>query len=171
MPIVLVSDRKLRDAALSLSWGRGLALFLLVASPWFVWMWMTFGDYFFRAYVLLGNLHYFTQPTSFSTRTTSLHEHNERARAGELVARMQGGESIVLVSDAGTPLVSDPGYLLVAAAVAAGIVVTPVPGPNAAIAALSASGLPCDRFCFDGGIALKARNSSAANTWLEPSLL
>jgi 16S rRNA (cytidine1402-2'-O)-methyltransferase len=80
----------------------------------------------------------------------SLHEHNERARVAELVARMRQGENIALVSDAGTPLLSDPGYLLVAAAVAAGITVTPVPGPNAAIAALSASGLPCDRFCFEG---------------------
>jgi len=80
----------------------------------------------------------------------SLHEHNERTRVAELVARLQRGESLALVSDAGTPLVSDPGYLLVAAAVAAGVVVTPVPGPCAAIAALSASGLPCDRFCFEG---------------------
>jgi 16S rRNA (cytidine1402-2'-O)-methyltransferase len=80
----------------------------------------------------------------------SLHEHNERARVAELVGRLQRGESIALVSDAGTPLLSDPGYLLVAAAVEAGITVTPIPGPSAAIAALSASGLPCDRFCFEG---------------------
>jgi 16S rRNA (cytidine1402-2'-O)-methyltransferase len=86
----------------------------------------------------------------------SLHEHNERARVAELVARLQRGESIALVSDAGTPLVSDPGYLLVAAAVDAGLVVTPVPGPNAAIAALSASGLPCDRFCFEGFLPSRA---------------
>ena len=72
----------------------------------------------------------------------SLHEHNERARVAELVARLRGGESIALVSDAGTPLVSDPGYLLVAAAIESGIVVTPIPGPSAAIAALSASGCP-----------------------------
>lgn len=86
----------------------------------------------------------------------SLHEHNERTRVAELLARLQRGESIALVSDAGTPLVSDPGYLLVAAAVAAGIVVTPIPGPNAAIAALSASGLPCDRFCFEGFLPSRA---------------
>ena len=61
----------------------------------------------------------------------SLHEHNERARVAELVGRLRGGESIALVSDAGTPLVSDPGYLLVAAAIESGIVVTPVPGPSA----------------------------------------
>src|SRR5688572_8703062 len=86
----------------------------------------------------------------------SLHEHNERARIAELVARLQSGESIALVSDAGTPLVSDPGYLLVSAAVDAGIAVSPVPGPSAAITALSASGLPCDRFCFEGFLPARA---------------
>jgi 16S rRNA (cytidine1402-2'-O)-methyltransferase len=86
----------------------------------------------------------------------SLHEHNERARVAELIARLRAGESIALVSDAGTPLVSDPGYLLVAAAVEAGIAITPIPGPSAAIAALSASGLPCDRFCFEGFLPARA---------------
>jgi 16S rRNA (cytidine1402-2'-O)-methyltransferase len=86
----------------------------------------------------------------------SLHEHNERARLGELIARLRGGESIALVSDAGTPLVSDPGYLLVAAAIEAGILVSPVPGANAAIAALSASGLPCERFSFEGFLPARA---------------
>ncbi|HEY8265171.1 MAG TPA: 16S rRNA (cytidine(1402)-2'-O)-methyltransferase [Steroidobacteraceae bacterium] len=86
----------------------------------------------------------------------SLHEHNERARLGELIARLRGGESIALVSDAGTPLVSDPGYLLVAAAIEAGIIVSPVPGANAAIAALSASGLPCERFSFEGFLPARA---------------
>ena len=86
----------------------------------------------------------------------SLHEHNERARVAELVSRLRGGESLALVSDAGTPLVSDPGYLLVAAAIEAGIVVTPIPGPSAAIAALSAAGLPCDRFCFEGFLPARA---------------
>ena len=86
----------------------------------------------------------------------SLHEHNERARIGELVARLRGGESIALVSDAGTPLLSDPGYLLVAAAIEAGITVSPVPGPNAAIAALCASGLPCERFAFEGFLPARA---------------
>jgi 16S rRNA (cytidine1402-2'-O)-methyltransferase len=80
----------------------------------------------------------------------SLHEHNERARAGELVGRLRAGESIALVSDAGTPLISDPGYQLLRAALDAGIVVTPIPGPCAAIVALSAAGLPTDRFCFEG---------------------
>ena len=80
----------------------------------------------------------------------SYHEHNERARAGELVARLREGASIALVSDAGVPLVSDPGYRLVASAVEAGIVVQPVPGPSAALSALSASGLPTDCFYFGG---------------------
>ncbi len=86
----------------------------------------------------------------------SLHEHNERARTGELVARLAAGESVALVSDAGTPLVSDPGFLLVRAAIEAGITVSPVPGPCAAIAALSAAGLPGDRFCFEGFLPARA---------------
>jgi 16S rRNA (cytidine1402-2'-O)-methyltransferase len=86
----------------------------------------------------------------------SLHEHNERARATELVGRLRAGESIALVSDAGTPLISDPGYLLLQAALEAGITVSPVPGPTAAIAALSASGLPSDRFCFEGFLPSRA---------------
>jgi 16S rRNA (cytidine1402-2'-O)-methyltransferase len=80
----------------------------------------------------------------------SLHQHNERARAAELVGRLRAGENIALISDAGTPLISDPGYALLQAALEAGITVSPVPGPSAAIAALSASGLPSDRFCFEG---------------------
>ena len=86
----------------------------------------------------------------------SLHEHNERARTTELVARLQAGESIALVSDAGTPLVSDPGFLLVRAALDAGIAVAPVPGACAAIAAISASGLPAERFCFEGFLPARA---------------
>ncbi len=86
----------------------------------------------------------------------SLHEHNERARSAELVGRLRAGESVALVSDAGTPLISDPGFQLVRAALEAGIVVTPVPGPSAAIAALSAAGLPCDRFCFEGFLPSRA---------------
>jgi 16S rRNA (cytidine1402-2'-O)-methyltransferase len=85
-----------------------------------------------------------------------LHEHNERARAVELVARLRSGESIALVCDAGTPLISDPGYQFVGAALDAGIVVIPIPGPSAAIAALSASGLPSDRFCFEGFLPARA---------------
>jgi 16S rRNA (cytidine1402-2'-O)-methyltransferase len=85
----------------------------------------------------------------------SYHEHNEAARAAELVERLRGGENIALVSDAGTPLVSDPGYRLVTLAIASGISVTPVPGPSAAAAALSASGLPCDQFRFLGFLPAK----------------
>jgi 16S rRNA (cytidine1402-2'-O)-methyltransferase len=86
----------------------------------------------------------------------ALHEHNERARTAELVARLAAGESVALVSDAGTPLVSDPGYRLVGAALGAGVEVTPVPGACAAIAALSAAGLPTDRFCFEGFLPARA---------------
>jgi 16S rRNA (cytidine1402-2'-O)-methyltransferase len=90
------------------------------------------------------------QHYSISTPTTSLHEHNERARSAALVARLQAGESVALVSDAGTPVISDPGVLLVAAAHGAGIRVEPVPGPSAAIAALSASGFASDQVIFGG---------------------
>jgi len=87
--------------------------------------------------------------------TVSYHEHNESARAGELVDRLLSGENIALVSDAGTPLVSDPGYRVVVAAIAAGITVTPIPGPSAALAALSASGRAPDSFRFCGFLPAK----------------
>jgi len=83
-------------------------------------------------------------------RLVSYHEHNERARAAELVERMRAGEVVALVSDAGMPLVSDPGYLLVRACVAAGLPVEVLPGPSAAITALVASGLPADEWHFHG---------------------
>jgi 16S rRNA (cytidine1402-2'-O)-methyltransferase len=86
----------------------------------------------------------------------ALHEHNEDALAERIVARLLGGESLALVSDAGTPLVSDPGYRLVRAARAAGVRVSPVPGPCAAIAALSVAGLASDRFVFEGFLPAKA---------------
>lgn len=86
----------------------------------------------------------------------ALHEHNEDALAQRLVARLVAGESLALISDAGTPLVSDPGYRLVRAARAAGVPVSPVPGACAAIAALSVAGLPSDRFIFEGFLAAKA---------------
>ena len=85
-----------------------------------------------------------------ATRCVALHEHNEREASAGLVRRMQAGAAIALISDAGTPLVSDPGYRLVRAAREAGIKVSPVPGACAAIAALSAAGLPSDRFVFEG---------------------
>jgi 16S rRNA (cytidine1402-2'-O)-methyltransferase len=80
----------------------------------------------------------------------SYHEHNERSRAAELVRRMAGGEVVALVSDAGMPLVSDPGHVLVAGAVAAGVAVEVLPGPSAALAALVASALPADAWRFVG---------------------
>ena len=83
-------------------------------------------------------------------RLVSYHEHNERRRAGELVERMRRGEVVALVSDAGTPLVSDPGFVLLAACVAAGLAVEVLPGPSAALTALVASGLPADRWRFAG---------------------
>lgn len=86
----------------------------------------------------------------------ALHEHNEDDVAGRLVARLLAGESLALVSDAGTPLVSDPGFRLVRAARAAGVRVSPVPGACAAIAALSVAGLPSDRFVFEGFLPARA---------------
>lgn len=83
-------------------------------------------------------------------RLMSLHEHNERERVEQLLDQLRAGLDVALISDAGTPLVSDPGFQLVRAARAAGCMVSPVPGPCAAIAALSVAGLPSDRFCFEG---------------------
>jgi 16S rRNA (cytidine1402-2'-O)-methyltransferase len=83
-------------------------------------------------------------------RLVSYHEHNERSRSGELVRRMRDGETVALVSDAGMPLVSDPGYVLVRACVAAGLPVEVLPGPSAALTALVASGLPADEWRFVG---------------------
>jgi 16S rRNA (cytidine1402-2'-O)-methyltransferase len=86
----------------------------------------------------------------------SLHEHNEARRAEDLMARLDRGDDIALVSDAGTPLISDPGFDVVRAAIAHGVRVTPIPGACAAIAALSVSGLPTDRFAFEGFLPAKA---------------
>ena len=85
----------------------------------------------------------------------ALHEHNEAEIAGRLVQRLRGGEALALVSDAGTPLISDPGYRLVREVRAAGLKVSPVPGACAAIAALSVAGIPSDRFCFEGFLPAK----------------
>jgi 16S rRNA (cytidine1402-2'-O)-methyltransferase len=87
---------------------------------------------------------------NISKPTVSYHQHNERERAGELADRLEAGASIALVTDAGTPLVSDPGHRIVEEAVKRGIPVTPVPGPSAVIAALAASGLPTNEFLFAG---------------------
>ena len=86
----------------------------------------------------------------------SLHDHNEAEVSWRLVERLRGGECLALVSDAGTPLVSDPGYRLVREVRAAGLKVSPVPGACAAIAALSVAGIPSDRFCFEGFLPAKA---------------
>jgi len=98
------------------------------------------------------------------TRTISYHEHNEAERAAELVAQLQSGKisSLALVSDAGTPLLSDPGYRLVSLAVESAIDVIPIPGAMAAVAALSASGLPPSSFRFSGFLPAKAGQRRSA---------
>jgi len=90
----------------------------------------------------------------------SYHEHNEESRAAEIVERLGEGKSVALVTDAGTPLISDPGYRVVAAAIAAGFAVVPLPGASAALAALAASGLPTDRFRFIGFLPPKSHARS-----------
>jgi 16S rRNA (cytidine1402-2'-O)-methyltransferase len=85
-----------------------------------------------------------------ATPTTSYHEHNQRVRGPELVRRLLDGRSVALVTDAGTPGISDPGFRLVRQARAAGVPVVPVPGPSAVVAVLSAAGVPADRFVFEG---------------------
>ncbi|HTE46701.1 MAG TPA: 16S rRNA (cytidine(1402)-2'-O)-methyltransferase [Gemmatimonadaceae bacterium] len=119
------------------------------------------GDFSFRAVEILKSVrlvlaedtrhtrHLFER-YGITTATVAYHEHNEAKTAPALVARMQAGESLALVSDAGTPLLSDPGSRLVTAAIAAGIDVVPVPGASALLAALVASGLDADRFTFFG---------------------
>ncbi len=97
-----------------------------------------------------------------AAKLVALHEHNERERAAELVGRMLAGKSIALVSDAGTPAISDPGALLVARAMEAGITVCPIPGANAAIAALSAAGLDAPHFLFYGFLPVKPAARRAA---------
>lgn len=93
---------------------------------------------------------------AIDTPMFALHEHNERQKAEQVLDALRRGESLALISDAGTPLISDPGYFLVREAHAAAIKVVPVPGPSALIAALSASGLATDRFCFEGFLPAKA---------------
>ncbi|HHW4680988.1 MAG TPA: 16S rRNA (cytidine(1402)-2'-O)-methyltransferase [Xylella taiwanensis] len=103
----------------------------------------------------------------------ALHAHNEDTLTERIVMRLIEGQSLALVSDAGTPLISDPGFLLVRAARAAGIRVTPVPGPSALIAALSVSGLPSDRFTFEGFLPAKpaARRERLTQLAHEPRTL
>jgi 16S rRNA (cytidine1402-2'-O)-methyltransferase len=99
-----------------------------------------------------------------TTRTTSLHEHNERGKSAAILDRLTRGEDVALVSDAGTPTVSDPGGLLIRSAIEAGLRVEPIPGPNAAIATLSVSGLPTEAFTFLG---FPPTRSSDRNAWFE----
>ena len=107
------------------------------------------------------------QHYSISTRTTSLHAHNERSRTRALIDRLQSGESVALVSDAGTPLVSDPGHELVTAAREAGIRVEAIPGPSAVMAALSASGWGGEGFLFVG---FPPSRSNERNDWFKRTL-
>ncbi len=104
-------------------------------------------------------------------RLVSYHEHNERARAAELVERMTRGEVVALVSDAGMPLVSDPGFELVRGAVAAGLAVEVLPGPSAVLAALVASALPADRWRFAGFLPRKAGELRRALAEAGPTLV
>lgn len=87
----------------------------------------------------------------------SYHDHNEQQRQEELVKRLQAGENIALISDAGTPCIADPGYRLIASCHAAGITVVPIPGPSALITALSAAGVSTERFAFEGYLPQKAK--------------
>lgn len=95
------------------------------------------------------------QHFGIGTPLVACHDHNEREEGSRLVARLLAGEHLALVSDAGTPLISDPGFHLVRAARRAGVKVVPVPGPSAVITALSAAGLPSDRFSFEGFLPAK----------------
>jgi len=103
----------------------------------------------------------------------SLHEHNESQRAEKLLGRLAAGERVVLVSDAGTPLLSDPGFELVRLAVRAGIEVTAIPGPSAITTALAVAGLPVDRFCFEGFLPARTseRRAVLADLAREPRTL
>jgi 16S rRNA (cytidine1402-2'-O)-methyltransferase len=93
---------------------------------------------------------------AIATRCIALHEHNEREASADLVRQLLAGKRIALISDAGTPLISDPGFRLVRAARDVGIAVSPIPGACAAIAALSVAGLPSDRFVFEGFLPTKS---------------
>src|SRR3989442_9959575 len=96
------------------------------------------------------------------TRTVSYHEHNERERTAALGKLLEGGKNVAIVSDAGTPLISDPGFRVVNAAIESGITVVPIPGPTAFVVALVASGLPSDQFFFAGFLPARA-NARRAN--------
>ena len=101
---------------------------------------------------------------AITTPTTSLHQHNERTKSAAIIDRLLRGDAVALVSDAGTPTVSDPGSQLIREAIAAGIRVEPIPGPSAVLAALTASGLETDSFTFLGFPPTKAQDR---NVWFE----
>jgi 16S rRNA (cytidine1402-2'-O)-methyltransferase len=107
------------------------------------------------------------QHFGINARLFALHDHNEQQKSESLLAKLQEGQSIALVSDAGTPLINDPGYHLVRTCREAGIRVVPLPGPCAAIAALSAAGLPSDRFCYEGFLPAKSKGRRDALKALE----
>ncbi|WP_417660499.1 16S rRNA (cytidine(1402)-2'-O)-methyltransferase [Pseudomonas sp.] len=113
------------------------------------------------------------QHFGLTTPLAACHEHNERDHGGKFLQRLQAGEDVALISDAGTPLISDPGYHLVRQARAAGVAVVPVPGACALIAALSAAGLPSDRFIFEGFLPAKSvgRRSRLEQVKEEPRTL
>ncbi|OZI14452.1 16S rRNA (cytidine(1402)-2'-O)-methyltransferase [Sodalis-like symbiont of Philaenus spumarius] len=113
------------------------------------------------------------QHFAIKARLFALHDHNEQQKADILLAKLQDGQSIALVSDAGTPLINDPGYHLVRHCREAGIRVVPLPGACAAITALSAAGLPSDRFCYEGFLPAKrhARLNSLQALTQEPRTL
>jgi 16S rRNA (cytidine1402-2'-O)-methyltransferase len=98
---------------------------------------------------------------AIKTKLISYHEHNETDKAHSIIADVQNGRSVALVSDAGTPLISDPGHTLVGMAKANGIKVVPIPGPSALIAALCASGIPCGRFIYEGFLPVKQKAKEA----------
>lgn len=127
------------------------------------------GDITLRALETLKSVDFIAAEDTRVTRKLLLHfeiskpmlscyEHNERMRSDEIVARISGGETCALVTDAGTPAVSDPGERLVAACVASGIRVVPLPGACAAVCALSACGLPTGRFCFEGFLTVNRKS-------------
>src|SRR6218665_2244976 len=113
------------------------------------------------------------QHFDIGTRLIAVHDHNEGFKVESLLADLQAGRDIALISDAGTPLISDPGYRLVAAVQAAGVRVVPIPGACAAIAALSAAGLASDRFAFEGFLPARsaARCERLRDLALEPRTL
>ena|SRR5580765_4087882 len=101
---------------------------------------------------------------SITTPTTSLHHHNEHQKTSAVLDRLMRGESVALVSDAGTPVVSDPGQHLIRTAIEAGVRIEPIPGPSAVMTALAASGFPADAFTFLGFPPIKAKDRA---TWFK----